>query len=203
VPNYPRLRVIRSDDETKAAERALSAPESTRTLTTALLGLIQAIGERDDLGPNNRVPLVVIDTPPGLGSLQMAALAVADYLLIPVQPSYASETGIPKMAEQIQAIRDASGRGATLLGIVPTRYKGRTIEHRTTLEQLKETFGASTIYPTVRDTVRLEEAPGQGLPVWDLDHTCGGAQDYIKVLLRLVEDMDIEVDIEKQLEESA
>jgi chromosome partitioning protein len=191
VPGYPKLRVILGDDETKAAERALGAPESRRTLVSALHGIVAAL---DALaGENGRLPYVLLDTPPGLGSLQLAALTVANHLIIPINPSFASETGIPKMAEEIQAIRQRSGRGARLLGILPTRYKQRTLEHQAILDGLRATFGESAIYPPVRDTVRLEEAPGRGLPIWDYDRHSGGAKDYARVLVRLMRDVGIRV----------
>ncbi|OQY18263.1 MAG: hypothetical protein B6I35_13315, partial [Anaerolineaceae bacterium 4572_32.2] len=85
VEGYPKLAVIRSDDETKAAERALSDPQSSRPLSAALQAILDAI-ERQSNG--TRV-FVFLDTPPGLGSLQLAALTVSHYLIIPVNPSYA------------------------------------------------------------------------------------------------------------------
>lgn len=191
VVNYSRLHVIRGDDETKAAERALSAPESKRTLVTALQGIIGAIGTVSI--SNGQSPFVLLDTPPGLGSLQLAALTVANYLLIPINPNFASETGIPKMAEEIKTIRQKTGQGAKMLGIVPTRYKGRTTEHKAIMEGFKNVFGESLIYPTVRETVRLEEAPARGMPVWDFAPRCGGARDYAQVLLRLLRDLGIKV----------
>ena len=191
VVNYSRLQVIRGDDETKAAERALTAPESKRTLVTALQGIIGAI---DTVSTSNgRSLFVLLDTPPGLGSLQLAALTVANYLLIPINPNFASETGIPKMAEEIKTIRQKTGQGAKMLGIVPTRYKGRTTEHRAIMERFKDVFGESLIYPAVRETVRLEEAPARGMPVWDFAPQCGGAKDYAQVLLRLLRDLGIRV----------
>jgi chromosome partitioning protein len=191
VVNYSRLQVIRGDDETKAAERALSAPESKRTLVTALRGIIDAIANLRT--SNRRDSFVLLDTPPGLDSLQLAALTVANYLLIPINPNFASETGIPKMAEVIRTIRQKTGHGAEMLGIVPTRYKSRTTEHRAIMEGFKNVFGESLIYPTVRETVRLEEAPARGMPVWDFAPRCGGAKDYAQVLLRLLRDLGIRV----------
>ena len=191
VPNYPRLRVILGNDETKAAERALGAPESRHSLTDALQRVITSIASL--AGRNGRAPYILLDTPPGLGSLQMAALTIADCLIIPVNPSFASETGLPKLAEGIQLIRQKSGRGAKLIGILPTRYKSRTLEHQAVLKGLAQNFGQQVMYPAIRDTVRLEESPGQGRPVWAYDPNRGGAQDYIRVFRRVVQDMDIHV----------
>jgi len=188
VENYPKLAVIRGDDETKAAERALGAPEASRTLSVALQGIITAIKHQS----NGTQVFVFLDTPPGLGSLQLAALTVSQYLIIPVNPSYASETGLPKIGEEIQALREKRGRGARLIGILPTRYKRRALEHQEVLGGLRETFG-DLLYPPVRDTVRLEETLARGVPVWNYDPTGIGAQDYARVLVRLVRDLGIRV----------
>jgi chromosome partitioning protein len=189
LDRYPCLRIIRGDNETKAAELALGSPQASRTLVDALLAVIQAI--RAGATIDGRPPTIILDTPPGLGMLQLSALTVADYLLIPVNPSFASETGLPRMAEEIRAIHERRGRGAALLGIVPTRYKARTLEHQEVLDGLAATFGQELLYPPVRDTVRLEEAPGRGLPVWDYDPQGIGAQDYAAVLLRFLRDLGV------------
>ena len=188
VEGYPKLAVIRSDDETKAAERALSDPQSSRPLSAALQAILDAI-ERQSNG--TRV-FVFLDTPPGLGSLQLAALTVSHYLIIPVNPSYASETGLPKIGEEIRSLREKHGRGARLIGVLPTRYKKRTLEHREALAGLRDTFG-ELLYPPIRDTVRLEETPGRGVPVWGYDPQGIGAQDYSRALVRLVRDLGIRV----------
>jgi len=187
--SYPYLRVVRSNNETKGAELALGNPQASRTLVDALQTVIQLV--RAGAAINGRPPYILLDTPPGLGPLQMSALTVADYLIIPVNPAFASETGLPLMAEEIKMIRDRRGRGARLIGIVPTRYKQRTLEHNEVLNDLTKKFGADLIYPPVRDTVRLEEAPGRGVPVWDYDPEGIGAQDYAAVLLRLLRDLGI------------
>lgn len=185
VAGYPKLAVIRSDDETKTAERALSAPGASRSLDVALQNILNAI-ERQSNG--TRV-FVFLDTPPGLGPLQMAALTVSDYLIIPVNPSYASETGLPKIGEEVQSLRD-SGHNLNLLAVLPTRFKKRTLEHRDTLAGLRSRFG-DLLYPPIRDTVRLEETPGRGVPVWNYDPRGIGAADYARVLIRLVRDLGI------------
>jgi chromosome partitioning protein len=186
---YPCLRVIRGDNETKAAELALGSPQASRSLTQALQAVTQIVQSKAQL--NGRSPYIIFDTPPGLGSLQVSALTVADYLLIPINPAFASETGLPRMGEEIRAIRERSGRGARLLAILPTRYKQRTLEHQEVLNGLAATFGADKIYPPVRDTVRLEEAPGRGLAVWDYDPKGIGAQDYAAVVKRFLDDMGL------------
>lgn len=186
VPDYPYLRVIRGNDETKAAERALGDPQSSRTLTAALQAVIRAI-----YASTRPAPYIFIDTPPGLGALQLAALTVSDYLLIPVNPAYASETGLPKLAQEVQEIRNAGRGGVQLLGIIPTRYKPRTIEHQEVLNELARTFGRDKIWPAVRDTIRLEECPGRGVPIWRYDSQSTAAQDYAAVLIQLMRALGI------------
>jgi len=191
VPHYPKLRVIRSNDRTLWAERSLSDPSAPRTLADALRAIIKAL--RTMPTDDGRTPFVMLDTPPGLGPMQVAALSVADYLIIPIHATFASETGIPKMITEILAIKDQTGSAAQLLGLLPTRFKERTIEHTTTLESLAQQFGPELIYPPVRETVRLEECPSRGLPIWDYDKECGGAQDYAKVILRFARDVGIRI----------
>jgi chromosome partitioning protein len=189
VSNYPTMRAVLGDDTTREAERALGDPHSSRPLAMALGNAIEAIQEGISL--NGHPPYVFLDTPPGLGPLQLAALVVADYLIIPVNPAFASETGIPRIAQQIAAIREQSGRGAQLLAILPTRYRQQTLEHQEVVKGLRKTFGEKIVYPPVRETVRLEEAPGRGLPIWDYDPKGIGARDYARVLVQFIRDAGI------------
>jgi chromosome partitioning protein len=191
VPHYPKLKIVRSNDRTLWAERSLSDPSAPRSLADALRAIIKAAQTMPS--SDGRAPFVMLDTPPGLGPTQVAALSVADYLIIPIHATFASETGIPKMITEILAIRDQTGSAAQLLGLLPTRFKERTLEHQATLESLAKQFGSQLIYPTVRETIRLEECPSRGLPIWDYDRESGGAQDYAKVLLRFARDVGIPV----------
>ena len=99
---------------------------------------------------------------------------------------------MPKIGEEIRSLREKHGRGARLIGVLPTRYKKRTLEHREALAGLRDTFG-ELLYPPIRDTVRLEETPGRGVPVWGYDPQGIGAQDYSRALVRLVRDLGIRV----------
>jgi hypothetical protein len=91
VDQYPMLKIIRSNDRTLWAERSLSDPAAPRSLAQSLHDIIDAVHALTT--SNGRVPFVMLDTPPGLGPMQVAALSVSDYLIIPIHAAFASAPG--------------------------------------------------------------------------------------------------------------
>ncbi|MFN2168361.1 MAG: ParA family protein, partial [Anaerolineae bacterium] len=118
VPHYPKLKIVRSNDRTLWAERSLSDPSAPRSLADALRTIIKAVQTMPS--SDGRAPFVMLDTPPGLGPTQVAALSVADYLIIPIHATFASETGIPK----------------TILPMGTRRHQGLEMMSRTPIESL-------------------------------------------------------------------
>ena len=114
--------------------------------------------------PPKGVTHVVIDTPAGLdGKRLKALLKMADYLLVPVQPSifdiFATRSFLDELATRPQADH-------LKIGLVGSRVDERTIA----AEQLA-TFVASTGLPmvgAVRDTQTYVHLAAQGLTLFDV-----------------------------------
>jgi len=80
----------------KAAETMYNAFRRERRLKDALNGIIS----------EKRYDVVFIDCPPSLGPLVENALTVADYCIVPCEPSSRSIDGLADLIDRIHEIRD-------------------------------------------------------------------------------------------------
>ena len=82
--------------------------------------------------------LVVIDTPPTLGTLLIHSLTAADEVLIPVQVDTFALQSIYQLMETIRQVKEYCNSGLTVSGVLLTRYNGRTVLTRDLRDRLED-----------------------------------------------------------------
>lgn len=129
--------------------------------------------------------VVVIDCPPELGLLTLAAAAlVADLvddgarggLVVPVTPEPLAVVGLSDLLKTQRRLEPRRIM-PPVYAVVPTRYDTRNSVTRDVAEALEATF-PGRVTPPVRTTVRLAEAPNAGETVYEYDPGGRGATDY-------------------------
>jgi chromosome partitioning protein len=173
---YPTLNLIAGDSTTVDLETLLRSSPLMQPATA----LREAI--RPLLADSQTI--VILDTAPGLSSVQLAALYAADWLIIPTCPEFAAEVGISAMIETMDELK-GDGAGLDLLGILPTLVDSRSREHRQTIADLQATF-PGLILPNVRRLIALAEAPRSGQPIWQHKPNSEAALDYAAVLKEVI-----------------
>lgn len=139
--------------------------------------LPQVAGEWDD---------VVIDTPPALGLVTLAALAAADVVVAAVACVTEALDQLGRL-EEVIAERVARGMrpGQAVHWIVPTRYDSRRRLDREVVEILTETYPGRVTSP-VREAVAAPDAYTAGQPVSVYAPTSGIAADYAAALAPVI-----------------
>ena len=122
--------------------------------------------------------IVLLDPPPQVGPLTLAALTAADYALIPVEASPLGLKGLATLWETLRAVREEQNPRLRVLGIFAVRVEPHTKQGRAVLDELRKRFPRETLQAYIRKTVRLSEAPSWGLPITMLDASSPGAWDY-------------------------
>jgi chromosome partitioning protein len=129
---------------------------------------------------------VLLDCPPSLGVLTVAALTAADGVLIPLQCETLSHRGVGQLLDTVHDVRRFTNRGLEVWGVLPTLYDGRTNHARTVLETISETYDLEVVEPPIPKTIKFAEAPAAGRSILATSRTNKGAQAYREVAANLV-----------------
>lgn len=130
---------------------------------------------------------VVIDTPPALGIVTLAALAAADQIVAAVATETEAYDQLSRLTQVIeQRVRPRLRPGQALRWIIPTRHDGRRILDREIVEQLNLTFAGMVTSP-IREAVAARDAYTAGMPVSRYSPDSGIAQDYAQALTTIID----------------
>ncbi len=121
---------------------------------------------------------VIVDCPPTLGVLTVAALSAADQVLVPLQCETLSHRGVGQLLDTIHDVRRFTNPDLVILGVLPTLYDGRTQHARTVLDAISSTYDLDVLEPPVPKTIRFAEAPALGRSILSTSRTHKGAEAY-------------------------
>ena len=104
--------------------------------------------------------LVVVDTPPTLGTLLVNALTAADKVIIPLQADTFAAQAIFQLMETIGQVQQYCNRDLEVAGVLLTRYSGRTVLSRDLREDLEEKCTALELrlLPPISEGIVVKEA---------------------------------------------
>lgn len=124
---------------------------------------------RDALKPLKRsYDIIVVDTPPSLGTLTMNALTASDFVIVPCEADYYSLQGLTDLAETIEAVKGSLNKKLRTMGVLLTKHSARytlSKEIQETLTQLTEAFDTEVFDTYIRHSQKAREAQfkAQGL----------------------------------------
>lgn len=134
----------------------------------------------------------IIDTPPSVGVLQVAALSAADFVLSPIEMDEYSMEGVVDMLRTIIGVKDRFNPSLVFLGMLPCRLQNTSPRQKAALANLlthyaRYVFGLDEgLKTSVRQAI--PEALARGVPVWQLKSS--GARDAgaeMLAIMRLLE----------------
>ncbi len=128
---------------------------------------------------------VLLDCPPSLGVLTVAALTAATGVLVPLQCETLSHRGVGQLLDTVHDVRRFTNKKLSVWGVLPTLYDGRTNHARTVLETISETYDLDVIEPPIPKSIRFAEAPAAGRSILATARKNRGADAYRDVALNL------------------
>jgi chromosome partitioning protein len=142
---------------------------------------------------------ILLDCPPSLGLLTLNALAVADEVIIPMQPHFLALQGVAKLLETVQLVNKRINPKLRVSGIVLTMFDSQTklsnevvAELNSFIEQAEGKalpWAAAVIFKSkIRRNIKLAESPSFGKTIIAYEPTSNGAADY-RALAREVSEM--------------
>ena len=144
-------------------------------------GMVEDLAARD-----TTYDWILLDCPPSLGVLTVAALTAADGVVIPLQCETLSHRGGGQLLDTVHDVRRFTNRELEVWGVLPTLYDGRTNHARTVLETISETYNLEVIEPPIPKTIKFAEAPAAGRSILSTSGSSKGAKAYREVAANLV-----------------
>ena len=132
---------------------------------------------------------VLIDCMPSLGMMTINALAAADGVVSPSQPSFLSAKGLDLLLRSISKVKRSINPDLKIDGILLTMVDGRTNNAREIIESLRSTVGRSIrIFATeIPHSVRAAECSVTGESIFAHDRNGKVAEAYEKLTKEVTE----------------
>jgi chromosome partitioning protein len=137
---------------------------------------------RERLAPlRDSFQYILLDCPPSLGPLTVAALVAADRVIVPVQTEYFALEGLAGLLDTLALIRRELNPRLTIAGMLLTMHDDRTRLGRDVEREVRDHFPDLVFSTVIPRNVRVGEAPSYGLPVTHHDPHSAGAEAYFEL----------------------
>ncbi|HUA12041.1 MAG TPA: ParA family protein [Solirubrobacteraceae bacterium] len=124
---------------------------------------------------------VLLDCPPSLGPLTVAALVAADRVIVPVQTEYFALEGLAGLLETLALVQRELNPRLTVAGMLLTMHDARTRLGQDVEREVRAHFPDLVFDTVIPRNVRVGEAPSYGLPVTHHDPHSAGAEAYFEL----------------------
>ena len=123
---------------------------------------------------------IIIDCMPSLGMMTINAMACADSLIIPTQPSYLSSKGLELLLRSVAKVKRNINPELQIDGILFTMVDSRTNNARDIITTLEDTLGQNIrLFDTrIPHSVRAAECAISGKSIYAFDKSCKLAAAY-------------------------
>ena len=124
---------------------------------------------------------IIVDTPPALGILTINALTACTGAIIPAQADIYSLQGISQLNSTIETVRKYCNHSLSIMGIVLTRFNGRSIIRREVAEMLERTAEQlhTKLYSSkIRECTALVEAQATKQNIYSYAPRSNATADY-------------------------
>ena len=140
----------------------------------------------------NKFDYLIIDCPPSLGLLTLNALAVAEEVLIPLQPHFLALQGFGKLLQTVDLVNKRINPNLKVKWVLLCVFDSRASlpnEVKADIEQFLNNargsdcaWSEAQVLPVhIRRNIKLAEAPSYGKTIFEYEQNCHGAEDYTKV----------------------
>jgi chromosome partitioning protein len=127
---------------------------------------------------------IFLDYPPSASLLTASGLCYTGELIVPVSMNYLALRGVRQVIQTLKNIGRVPEHRTRLFLVVPTFYHARLRKDREIMESLHHHFEDKVAEP-IRTSVRLAEAPGHQMSIYEYAPGSSGAIDYARLAERV------------------
>ncbi|MCD6376770.1 MAG: ParA family protein [Caldisericaceae bacterium] len=126
----------------------------------------------------DKYDFVFLDCPPNLGNLAYNALAISDFVLIPVQTQFLALTGLELTLKTVQKVQRHLNPDLQILGYFGTQFDRRTRAAKEVVQLLNKRFGKEVFRTVIGVNTKLVEAYNAQKPILSYASSARGAKEY-------------------------
>ncbi len=177
TPARDNLSLIAADASLLQAEGALWQIGDRQTARKTLRNKMQGLEAYD---------YVIVDYSPSVSLLSESSLFYIRELIIPIAMNYMALVGTRQVIQTLKTIGQIPEHTVQLSMIVPTFYYSRLRKDREIMGTLQRYFADKVTEP-IRANVKLAEAPGHRMSIYEYAARSPGAFDYARLVERVVQ----------------
>ena len=129
---------------------------------------------------------VLIDCPPSLGVLTLNAMAISEFILVPLQAQFLPFHGMYNLFEAVQMVKKRINRNIEVTGIIGTMYNPKKSINREVMEETERRLPGKLFDTFIRENVALQEAPSWGKTIFEYKPESNGADDYMALTKEII-----------------
>lgn len=123
----------------------------------------------------------LLDCPPNLGPLTIAALQSSDTLLVPLQAEELAYRALPRLFDALAGLEQQGFSVPELEGVLLNQVDLRTRMSNSVLQRAQEDFPGKVFQTLVPRSIRLAEVAQRGRPVMSFNRSGAAAQAFLQV----------------------
>jgi chromosome partitioning protein len=172
---FQQLELLPASMRLETLERNLGERENAESLLAHKLEPVR-----------RRYDFILLDCPAMSGMLLRNALGSAQELLIPLQAHFLAMEGLAQIVRLVYEINSTCNPALRIVGVVPTLSNFRTRLAQSVFDEVRKNFGHRFLYPSIRQDIRMAEAPSHGQPILHYAPRSNAASDYHRLALHLL-----------------
>ena len=143
----------------------------------------------------NEYDYIFIDCLPSLGLITINALTAAHSVIIPIQCEVYSLTGLSKLKDTIEAIKNQFNQKLKIEGILLTMYDTRLRMAKMVAEQIHDMVDDLVFKTIIHRNSKVGESPSVGKPVIMYDAASKGAINFLNLATEFLKYNDDPVEV--------
>ncbi|MCP4230301.1 MAG: ParA family protein [bacterium] len=158
----------------KAEEDVINASKNRSLLARALIEV------------SSRYDYILLDCPPTLSHIAVAALTAADSVIVPLQCEFYSYSAFGSFEKLIRTIKMGLNPKLEIEGFLLTMFDARTRLSKMIKSKMQGEYPDKVFRTVIPRSVALAEAPAYGVPVTMSNQQSAGAQAYYNLAREIV-----------------
>jgi chromosome partitioning protein len=194
----PKLQIIPCNTQTHEQEVRLEQMSKNRILLKRKLQDLSTKAKKE-------YDYIIIDTPPAVNDLTIAALYAANSVVIPLQTGYFSLKVVQKLLTMIERIKNGVNPDLKVEGILLNFFEKNTRATSRTVEEARRQFGNQIFSTVIPKNAALSFAAFEKKPLVLVDALAPGAVAYLALadeIIKRSEPVKWRIEFDDESEES-